>query len=237
MNADENRRHNVIMEDQAVRSQSEVERHNQATEGISQAANAAKVDVARIGAEASKYVADVNAKTAAQNTRLQTQSSQKVAKTQAKTSITTANINARTELTKANIAAQTARMNKAIDAEISKKKNKTDTNIAKMGNRVKTAIKQMDNWMRSSELSQDKKLALKRFKNELEKVILHSKPQQWYQGVTSIMKDMANAGNDLTPAAKKLAKDTEKELSKLDPFKARTGLPNPIFDKMASLYH
>lgn len=237
MNADESRRHNVVTEDQAVRSQAEVERHNLVTEGISQAANAAKVDVALIGAEASKYAADVNAKTAVQNTRLQTQSSQKVANTQAKTSITTANINANTELAKANIAAQTARMNKAIDAEISKKKNKTDKDIAKMGNRVKTTIKQMDNWMRSSELSQEKKLALKRFKNELEKVILHSKPQQWYQGVKSIMKDMAKAGNELTPAAKKLAKETDKELSKIDPFKARTGLPNPVFDNMASLYH
>lgn len=236
MNADENRRHNVVTEDQAVRSQAEVERHNLVTEGINQAANAAKVDVARIGAEASKYVANVNAKTATQNARLQAQSSQKIAKKQAKTSIITANINARTELQKANIAAQTARINKAIDAEISKKKNKTDTNIAKMGNRVKTTIKQMDNWMRSSELSQEKKLALKRFKNELEKVILHSKPQQWYQGVTSIMKDMVKAGDTLTPAAKKLAKDTEKELSKIDPFKSRTGLPNPIINKVASLY-
>lgn len=237
MNALESKRHNLVTEDQTVRSQSEVERHNLVTEGISQAANAAKIDTARMGAEATKYAADVNAKASTQNTRTQAQTSQKVAHTQAKANIETAKINAKTELSKANIAAQTSRINKAIDAEISNRRDKTNTNIAKMGNRVKTAIKQMDNWMQSTKLSQEKKLTIKRFKNELEKVILNSKPQQWYQGVNSIMKDMSNAGKDLTPAARKMAKDVQDTLAKIGSTTTPTSMPNPVRDKMISFFH
>nr|ASM93459.1 ORF1 [Porcine picobirnavirus] len=145
-------------------------------------------------------------------------------------------MNASTELAKANIAAQTARINKIIDKEISDSRNKTDTNIAKMGNKVKTLIKQMDNWMQSTKLSQEKKLAIKRFKNELEKVILNSKPQQWYQGTKKVMKDMVNTGENLTPAARKLAKDTQKELNKIGSSAVGPNMPNPVFDTMASLY-